>query len=414
MAKILLDYVFPITVITPTPAASTAFLKQVCVVATPKSGMEGSVGTITECTSMAAVAALTDNTNAQQLFNAGLNKCFVLLADHLDLTEALVPELGEFFTLLISDDFADADFTEATATLTKANLTFNAKEAGPLGNEISIEFLNTGTAGSEVVTVTDEKISVSMEGGVSTANQLKTAIEASDEAMALIDEVVVASGQGSTAQAAFAEDFLEDGAGLYVGAYDGVIGLQTQSAEVAATEAVKTNRCAFYAHSSNKGKSLFYAFGSLLANASNWLNQQFIEMPVDEQIDELGEAESLFDDKVSFVITDDEFGKRLALFAAGSRAIVAPYILKNLRVEMQSKALQWISGNQPQYNLKEAALLEARLQEDVINLYIARGWIEAGTVEITLEQENFVANGDINVAQPKALWRVLGEMRQTL
>lgn len=44
MAKILLDYVFPITVLENIPAASTAFLKQVGVVVKVKSGQEAKIG----------------------------------------------------------------------------------------------------------------------------------------------------------------------------------------------------------------------------------------------------------------------------------------------------------------------------------------------------------------------------------
>jgi hypothetical protein len=137
-------------------------------------------------------------------------------------------------------------------------------------------------------------------------------------------------------------------------------------------------------------------------------------MPVSDAIEELGDANALYNDKVSFVLSDDEFGNKLALFVAGGKAIVAPYIVKNIMIDLQSKALQWISGNQPQYTLKEAALLETRLQEDVINSYILRRMITAGVVEITLVNENFVASGDINISEPKALWRVFAEMRQTL
>jgi hypothetical protein len=138
-------------------------------------------------------------------------------------------------------------------------------------------------------------------------------------------------------------------------------------------------------------------------------------MPFDDLIDTLGEANSLFDDRISFVLADDEFGKRLGLFACGGKAIVAPYIIKNLRIDLQSAALSWISGNQPAYTIKEATLLENRLREDVIvEDYIETGLISDGTISITLEDDNFVATGDINVAEPKALWRVVSEMRQTL
>ena len=414
MAKILLDYVFPITVIEPTAAASTAFLKQVCLVVKPKAGQEANVGNVYECTSMALVAARTDNTNAQQLFNAGMNKVFILLMDELDLTVPMEENASEFFTVLISDDFTDADVELTQASLTKGSLTFLAKTGGEGGNDISIEFLTGGTAGSEVVTVVAKKISVSMAGGVSTATQLKNALDASEDAMELLESTTIASGQGATAQAAFAEDNLENGDGLEIGTFDGVVGVSSDDEDFLEEQAAISKRLAFFALSANGAKNMCFAFGTLLANPSNWLNQQFISMPVDDGIDELGEAESLFDKKISFVIHDDEFSNRLALFAVGGKAIVEPYILKNMRIDMQSRALNWIAGNQPQYTLKEASLLETRIQEDVINSYIARRLIESGVVEITLVADNFVANGEINVSEPKALWRVFSEMRQTL
>src|SRR5690606_15580524 len=180
------------------------------------------------------------------------------------------------------------------------------------------------------------------------------------------------------------------GEGLQVGTFDGVIGVSSSDAEFCAAQVTKTNRCAFFRKEDNGAKNMCFAFGALLSNPSNWLNQQYITMPFDDEVAGLGDANSLFVDKVSFVISDDEFGTRLALCAVQGKAIVAPYILKNLRIDIQSRALQWISGNQPQYTLKEASLLETRLQEDVINSYIDRAWIESGTVVITLVQSNFV------------------------
>lgn len=418
MSKFLLDYVFPISVITPTPQASTGFLKQACLVVKPKSGQEGNVGTFYECTSMSEVSARTDNTDAQQMFNAGMSKVFILLANDLYLVDFLDTEPNSFYTLLVSSDFDKDDVIPVLASLVKDDLTFTAVDApGSQGNLISIEFVTGGTAGMEAVTVTgtgyDKKISVSMDGGVSTATQLKAALDGSAAAAALIS-TAIASGQGSSAQAAFAEDQLEDGVGLFSDNFKGVVGVWSDDTDFLEDQAVIDNRVAFFGSSTNKGKSMAYAFGSMLSNASNWLNQQYITMPLDDGIDTLGEANSLFDSKISFALNDDEFGKKLALFAAGQRAIVAPYILKNLRIDLQSRATQWISGNQPAYNLKNAALLETRLQEDVINSYIARGLITEGTVEITLVQSNFVANGDIEVPQPKALWRVTAEMRETV
>lgn len=103
----------------------------------------------------------------------------------------------------------------ANAVLVEGDLTFTAVTPGVVGEEISIEFLDTGTAGAEVVTVVGKAISVSMEDGVSTATQLKAALDAKAEALALIT-TAIASGQGAVAQDAFAEDNLADGDAPFV------------------------------------------------------------------------------------------------------------------------------------------------------------------------------------------------------
>jgi hypothetical protein len=309
--NILLDYFFPITAIEPTPAASTAFLKQVLVVVKPKVGATEDV--ITLCTSMSAVAAFTDNVEAQQLFNAGMGRVYVTAVDDLlEIGDIIEGHESDFYTILISSDFTDAEMDAAV-----------------------------------------------------------------------------------------------------FGAFEGVIGMASTDDAKNTTRAAISKRSAWHSTGTNKAKNMFYAFGKLLSNSLNWRNQQYITMPLADDVDTLGEAEALFDDKVNFVISDTEFGNRLALFCAGGKAIVAPYIIKNLQIDMQSAALTYISGNQPAYTLKQAALLEDELQK-VVQDYIDDESLEAGTVEVLLEEDNFVASGNINVAEPKALWRIFGEMRQTL
>ena len=416
MAKILLDYFFPISAISPTPQASTAFLKQVLAVVKPKVGV--TPGVITLATSAAQVQALTDNEDALQLFSGGLSRVYVLPVETLDLATILAAGGSQFYTLAVSSDFDDSDLIDSAASLVKANLTFAAKQAGFGGNAIEIEFLNTAVAGAEVVTVVGKKISVAMEGGVSTATQLKTAIDNKAEAAALIS-VVIASGQGATAQAAFAVDNLDGGDGFNLGSWKGVTAVYSNDKAFAQTQAVIDGRIGFYDTVSNGAKNLFYAIGKLLSNPTNWTNQQYITMPYASDVDELGEANQLFDDKVSFVLSDDEFGNRLGLLAAGGKAVTAPYITKNLMIDLQSRALSYISGNQPAYTLTQAALLEDELQKVISGEpgnpgYIGRQWITAGVVEIRLEQENFVASGYINISEPNAMWRIFGEIRQTL
>jgi hypothetical protein len=311
--NILLDYFFPITVITPTPQASTAFLKQVCFVG--KKISMGTDGVITKCTSNTDIAALVTAQaadDAAQLIAAGMQAVYVLVNEDLDLDDILVGHESDFFTIVLSSEFTATDIATA--------------------------------------------------------------------------------------------DF---------GAFKGVVAVSDTDDTALATAAAVSNYCAFHTTSGNKAKNMCFAIGSLLSNANDWKNQQYIPMPFADDVANLGKCTSLFNSKISFVINDDQFGKRLGLLAAGGKAIVAPYIIKNLSVDMQSAALSYISGNEPAYTKKEGALLEDELRK-VIQSYIDRGWIEAGTIAIALDQGNFVASGNINVAEPKALWRVVGEMLETL
>ena len=307
--KVLLDYFFPITVIEPTPAASTAFLNQACLVCLPKSGATAG---LYECDNMTEVAAQTDNTEAQQLFNAGMTKVFILINATLDIDTIIDANLGEFYTLIISSDFN------------------------------------------------------------------KTAIDAMDK-----------------------------------GAFEGVVAASETDDTWLATWSAISKQCGFHTTSGNKAKNMCYALGKLLSNTTTWKNQQYITMPFADDVDTTNEAVNLFDDRISFVISDAQYGNRLGFMGCGGQAIVAPYIIKNLEIDMQSAGLSYIAENQPDYNVKQATLLEDSLQA-VIARYIATQEIVAGTVSVNLVEDNFVATGAINVSEPKAMWRINATLQQTL
>jgi hypothetical protein len=311
--KILLDYFFPIETVEATPAASTAFLKQACIVVLPRASGGSPVEDVPQlCTSSAEIALQTDNLDAPQLLAGGLSRVYTLAVDDLSELDTILEDYGgDFFTLIISSDFNDA------------------------------------------------------------------AVTAMD-----------------------------------IGAWAGVVGRASTDDAFNAVQAVIPNRCAFHTTSGNKAKNLCYAFGKLLSNALDWMNQQYITMPFADDVDSLGAAESLFDDKISFVISDDEFGKKLSLFCAGGKAIAAPYIKRNLEIALQSKALTYVSGNQPAYTPVQAALIEDELQK-VVDSYISREWIESGSAEVKLEEDNFVASAYFEISEPRALWRIFGQVTQT-
>lgn len=432
MSKILLDYFFPVTTVEPTPAASTAFLKQVCVVAKPISAGVGT-GVATLCTSMAQVALLTNNTEAQQLFNAGMSRVYILTMDELDLTDEMAAYGSLFYTLLISSDFNATEVvaTEASGIVTitsYANLltttpdvitvngtVFTAQAgAATLGtgtfqaatsNNITADSLAAQINAHPVVGLVVEATSLS---GAVTIKALETGYAGNDITLTYTDN---GAGNIGATLSGLVGGKLSGGDGLSVGTFKGVIGVSGTDDAVLEDIAAMTNYSAFHTTSGNKAKNMFYSFGKLLSNSLSWLNQQYITVPFADDVDELGEANALFDSKISFALKDDEYGNRLGLFAAGSKAIVAPYVKRNLEIDLQSAALSYVSGNMPGYTYTQAALLEDELQK-VVQSYIDRGMIESGTAVVKLEQDNFVASGYFTIAEPKALWRIFGQISQ--
>lgn len=99
------------------------------------------------------------------------------------------------------------------ASLVVGDITYTAVKGGEQGNLITIEYLDTGVAGAEVVTVLLNKISVSMDAGVSTATQIAAAILGSAPASALVTRVI--TGTAGTAQAARTEVPLTGGLGSF-------------------------------------------------------------------------------------------------------------------------------------------------------------------------------------------------------
>ncbi|AEG42318.1 hypothetical protein BdPhPhi1402_gp21 [Bdellovibrio phage phi1402] len=424
MNNILLDYFFPITVINPTPAASTAFLKQMCLVVKPKGASNPAPPAF--CATMAEVMALTDNTEAQFAFNAGMSGLYIMTANELDLAEMLVGHEFDFYTLLISSDFSSDDIAgvEAApaipAALTAGGLEFEAVVPGAAANGVLISA--TGSPGGTLlVSVVDGDISVTFDSATDTQAEIVEAINEHAEAGLIVQ---VSTATPAALGLTFAAAPLAGGVNevlaspaMSLGAYGGVVGVSGADDAFLESQAVIENRCAFKSVG-NGAKNLIFAFGKLLSNTVNWANQQYVTMPLSDSVSQLGNAKNYFAKRISFVIDDKQYGKRLAFFGCGGKAIVAPYIVRNLVLDMQSAALTYVSANQPGYTKVHAALMEDELQKIITGSegkpgYIEKGWITKGQVEIKLEQANFVASGYIEIAEPGALWRIEGQLKQT-
>ena len=202
----------------------------------------------------------------------------------------------------------------------------------------------------------------------------------------------------------------EDLNGFDAGDFAGVVGWTVENREQAKSWGYGNSNVGFYDLDVNGSNNMYYAFGKLLS-ANNWKNQQYIEMPFGSGISSINQAELMFEDSISFVLTSEEYKNRLALFASNRRAIVAPYVYEELTLKLQSKALQYISLNQPNYTEAEASLLEDALQ-GVVDGYVEQGILTHGKVVVSLTDEQFVAQASINIPEPKALWRIRATMKQ--
>lgn len=260
------------------------------------------------------------------------------------------------------------------------------------------------TETSEIQALTDAKVEKMLDAGMTSVlvlpvddlTGLKTILEATDKKFFTI--LIDGAFDNSAVSA------------IDLGSFSGVVGWSTESKENAKAFTIKGSNVGFVDASANLSQNMYWAFGKLLS-ANNWKNQQYIEMPLSSGIDTINKAELHFEDAVSFVLTSEEYGNRLALFASNRRAIVAPYVFEELQNKLQSKAVQYISLNQPDYTESEASLLEDSLQA-VIDGYVEQGLLTHGSIVVKLTDENFVLSAKIQVPEPKALWRIKAEMYQ--
>ncbi|MDR2708362.1 MAG: hypothetical protein LBC07_00095 [Elusimicrobiota bacterium] len=194
-------------------------------------------------------------------------------------------------------------------------------------------------------------------------------------------------------------------AALDVGNFKGVLFSSSTDIPWASTQAKKRLKGVYYKLEAN----FFYAWGKFLS-ATEWSNMQYQILLGDDGIVDNADAEILFESRVSFSLKDSQSANRLSFFVQGGEAIIAPYVLKEIELRMQSETVNWIALNRPQYTLVDCAILGQYLQNKVINDYVTRGLVSGGSVEITTQGgQNFMARGTIAIPTPTALWRVMAD-----
>jgi len=100
--------------------------------------------------------------------------------------------------LSVKNDKVDVPQAEVKSYLVFQDLLYTSKLAGILGDTITIEYITGGIKGSEVVLVVGNAIQVKIQDNSSTADDIKTAVENSAPASALV--VPTISGLATAAQ----------------------------------------------------------------------------------------------------------------------------------------------------------------------------------------------------------------------
>lgn len=181
------------------------------------------------------------------------------------------------------------------------------------------------------------------------------------------------------------------------------------------TAAMSDKTCLFASAGDKANYNPLFAFGSLLS-AAMWRNQQYITSTVsDGAIDTLGQAELLFDERVSFYLEDEDYGFRLGFFGAGGKSITTPYITQEVELNMQYEMANWIAINQPFNTSIQRASLE-RIGNKILDGYVELGYLDPDAVnelKVNDSAEAFVVNGNLTLAPSVALWRVKVDAFQT-
>lgn len=206
-------------------------------------------------------------------------------------------------------------------------------------------------------------------------------------------------------------DFTDDAVLATKGfSFDGVISHSFATQANAKTFAAK--HCAGVSTiAETKGHELCYALARLLSTLTFWGNQQYIDYTGSKSIEtvsSLGLAGKYFDDRLTFWIFDDEEGTRLSGFFAGGEAITQKYISEELKLNLQSAAVGYVSLNQPM-NVRDMRVALQNQLQSVVNGYEDDNYLDPdglNQISVTDSNQEFWVNGALSVKYSKPIWRM--------
>jgi hypothetical protein len=414
--SILLDYAVSFTAVDPTSTASTAHLRNLGVVVKPPTTPADAVITqaigdlvtpaVITLSGFFAEGVILDANFATDLDILGV------LAPYTVLAAAPASTVAELWAAEISL------ITDISATAVGSTIEVRAAD---LATDVTITLLTVDDTGAlpipdQIVEVTDSEdlanytenrdVIGAFDGGLTKVYLVIAADAASIPALILDKECMFFTVYGST-------DYLVAEYETLFASWKGNKAVSTSVQSEGAALAIEQGWTVFFEDTSIPTEARAYygifSFGSLLSS-NGWRNQQYIPIqPANGlPVDSLGLANSLFDDRLSFYLTDVEQGTRLSFFVNGGASITKNYVEEELKINMQSTMLQYLSGTQPFNLLVNRKQLE-QVGQTIIDDYIDLGYLDPdGTniLIITESQEAFKVFGNLTTKTSEALWRV--------
>lgn len=355
MANVLLDYFFQFEERQGTPPPDYSFLHRVAIAVKTNKASPPEKPYLVDVYDAETVKEHTSNVSVLRLFAGGLSSITLLVTDTLANADSLLDDTG-FYTFGISTDFTEEESSKFTPT------------------NFSGVVYSVSTQKSKAVKIVGEN---------------------ADKRKSVKSKYIQESNRAVKSRNA--DDL--------------------KSLKATAEELAKLHRRCVFLNAANNDSGAHYAFGKLLSSVY-WGDQQYIPA-LDSAwaaTSKLGEANDLFNKRVSFYLSDARYGTRLAFFAAGGEAITEAYIDRYIQLDMQGSGLNYISANFPRKTVTSRIKIEDRLQ-DVIDKYKQDPYNyldPAARNEIKLFDSNemYYLTGMLNIQVAEPIWRIKVQVTQ--
>jgi hypothetical protein len=196
-------------------------------------------------------------------------------------------------------------------------------------------------------------------------------------------------------------------ASVNIGTFKGVLAANFTVLDLASAFALGLNQVASCNSTAN---DLTYLF-ALLLSENNWNNLQAAQTPNGSPI--ASAFDDYFDKKLSFIGTDKISGvHKVCGFFCGGRPIITPYVMEQLKVELQDEWQAYLVKNSPNVSELNCAKIQSYLYDGVLINYIQTDEypnrpLTYANIKVYMENSDFAGKCDIEISKVTAWWKLL-------